>query len=97
MLNPLEDKGMEHWLSMPKQTRNRFVFKRIRPEARSWVRVIAYLAWTGDERAQAIVRRLFVCKRGKFLARGGISVRVLRHITSPILRDSFIGVNGRKF
>lgn len=97
MLNPLVDKGVEHWLSVPRKTRCRFVLKRVKPDALPWVRIIIYLAVSGDNRAKAAVRRLFVRKGGQYLARGCIALPRVRHITAPVLIESFIGVNGRKF
>ncbi len=97
MLNPLIDKGIEYWLSMPKEFRGRFALKRIMPDALPWVRIIIYLAWTGDVHAKAAVQRLFVRRGGKYLARGFISTPRARHVTVPVLFESFIGVNGRTF
>ncbi len=97
MLNPLEDKGMELWKSMPEHYRGRYAIRRFPPETIPWIRIIIYLAYCRDEKALKARKRLFVAKGGKFLPRGGMSLAGVKHITTPVLLDSFIGVNGRKF
>jgi hypothetical protein len=97
MRNPLEDKGRELWKSLPEHHRGRFAIRRFPPEAIPWIRIVIYLAFHRDEKAIKACQRLFVAKGGKFLPREGRSLAEVKHITTPVLLDSFIGVNGRQY
>lgn len=101
MLNPLEDKGLALWREMPRWKRLQYRLSRVKPDARLWVKVLIAMAYWGDEKAQAAMPRLFITtRRGarkEFLPRGCIAMSNIRRFSVPVLFETFIGVNGRKF
>ena len=101
MLNPLESQGLALWLKMPRWLQKRYRLSRVKPDARLWVKVLVAMAYQGDEKAQAAVSRLFITARRYaqkvYLPRGCIAMSDIRRFCVPVLFETFIGVNGRKF
>lgn len=98
MIDPICDKGEALWFTVPAYERSKYRLRRVPAEALPWVRTLLYLAYTGDARAIAARRELFVRgDRHGFHPRGEITEVGVRRVTEPVLLDAFIGSNGRKF